>query len=384
MGVENGLTDDGAAIKQRTDANQAWQQWKLTELGNGYYRVTANHSGKTLDVSGGSIQDFAQVTQWTYAGQNNQQWAIQRDNQGYYQLITRHSGKLLDVQSSNQNEGGAVGQYTANGTQAQQWKIEQRTCVNKTPVSLDASKCYRITSRVSGKVLGIDGGTMTDGAKARQRTNANKMWQQWRIQPAEKGFFQLIAVHSSKLLTVAGASQEDFASLIQQSTGNGVTNQHWTVERNTEGYYSFTARHSGRLMDLNSSSLTDGATINQYMPNGTQAQQWRVEEATCSTNNSARLSTDADAQGEYDSETFRLWPNPAQHSVSIDLRSAQGQPTIITILDVMGRRMQQVQVDTRSEPIYKLDVAALSAGQYVVRIDVANQPSTLLRLLINR
>ena len=388
MGVENGSLADGAAIRQRTDVNQPWQQWKIVDAGSGYFRVTAYHSNKSLDVADGSQQDYGVVLQWPYVAQTNQQWAIQRDAAGYYQLAARHSGKLLDVKASNQDEGGIIDQYTANGTPAQQWSIEQRTCVNPLTVSFDATKCYRITSRVSGKVVGIDGGNMSNNAVVTQRPNANRMWQQWRIQPAAGGFYTLIAVHSNKALDVPASSQADGVSLIQYvPTSN--PNQQWAIQRNTDGYYVFTARHSNKVMDLKNSNTADGTEITQYTPNGTPAQQWSVAQATCSTNNSARLGSETTLSAESRSgsieeisEIFRLWPNPARDYVLIDLRPALGAVADVSVIDITGRVMHQAHVDTESEPLHRLNTAAFADGQYLITIRADGMPSATIRLLI--
>ena len=50
------------------------QRWRLSPLGDGYFRVTAKHSGKVLDVRGVSTANGAQIQQWDYLGGDNQRW----------------------------------------------------------------------------------------------------------------------------------------------------------------------------------------------------------------------------------------------------------------------------------------------------------------------
>ncbi|GAB2558393.1 RICIN domain-containing protein [Spirosoma areae] len=386
LGVANGGTNNGDAVNQYADANKAWQQWKLADVGSGYYRVMAAHSDKALDVLGWAQQNLAGVGQWTYSGNANQQWAIQRDGEGYYQLTARHSGKRLDVENNNQNEGGNVVQYSANGTKAQQWSIEERTCVSTapTPVSFDATKCYRITARVSGKVLGVENGATYDGATVRQRTDANRAWQQWKLVDAGSGYYRVTASHSGKVLDVSGVSQQNSAPVQQWGYGGG-TNQQWAIQQDAEGYYSFKARHSGKVMDVNGGSTADGAQIIQYTPNGGTNQQWRVEQATCSTNNSARLGTESDAGiGQEAVTAFRLWPNPAHDDVQIDLSPAGGQLVDISLVDISGNIVHQTRVESETQPIYRMKTAHFTEGTYLVRIKAAGQPPATLRLLLVR
>jgi len=49
------------------------QKFTFTPTSGGYFRITPVHSGKAVDVSGGSTADGANVQQWTYNGGNNQQ-----------------------------------------------------------------------------------------------------------------------------------------------------------------------------------------------------------------------------------------------------------------------------------------------------------------------
>jgi len=45
--------------------------------GGGYYRLTAKHSGRCLDVAGVSTSNGANVQQWECHGGDNQKWKIE-------------------------------------------------------------------------------------------------------------------------------------------------------------------------------------------------------------------------------------------------------------------------------------------------------------------
>ncbi|MEU2451162.1 RICIN domain-containing protein [Streptomyces sp. NPDC012765] len=59
------------------------RRWYLDHLGNGKYNIRAVHSGKCLDVEGGTgaTGDGVNVHQWSClgSGQTNQQWAFSVD-----------------------------------------------------------------------------------------------------------------------------------------------------------------------------------------------------------------------------------------------------------------------------------------------------------------
>ncbi len=385
LGVENGGITEGAIVKQRTDANLAWQQWKLTATGDGYYQLTASHSGKALDVVGASIQNQASMEQSTYTGQPHQQWAIQRDAQGYYQFVARQSGKLLDVEGSNRNQGGNIIQFTANGGQSQQWSVEQRTCTAPIAVSFDPSACYRITSRVSGKVLGVEGGKTTDGAPVKQRTDANQAWQQWKLTGIDGGYYQITATHSGKVLDVVGASKQDQAS-VEQSAYIGQPHQQWAIQRDVQGYYQFVARHSGKVLDVEGSNRNEGGNVIQFTTNGGQPQQWIITAATCPVG-SARFSTEQEAtvhveNPESTPDAFRLWPNPARDYVLIDLRYAAGQSADIAVIDGTGKVVHQALVQTDTEPVYRINTTLFNDLHYLITVKAAGRERATLRLLV--
>jgi glucose/arabinose dehydrogenase len=390
VSIDGGNTASGVQARLRTNTSQPWQQWHIKPATANFYQIEAVHSGKALTIDGASAQDYANLTQQPFAGSTNQQWDIGKNSDGYYALKARHSGKAMDIKW----DGVDVVQYSVGGSWSQQWGIEKATC-NTGPVSpptepptsqlFDTTACYQIASRVgNGSLVGIDGGSMANDALVRQRPDANRMWQQWRIKPTATNYYRLEAVHSSKTLTVDGASGQDYANLTQQPF-TGSTNQQWTVEPNSDGYYALKARHSGKAMDVK----WDGVDIVQYSVGESWSQQWRIEKATCSTNNAARLGDEAvgrapAAAHQEPMTRFRLWPNPAHDYVQIDLRPAAGQPADIVLLNLTGSLLYRTRVDSASEPVYQLDTRSLSAGVYLITIQTPNQQPTTLRVLISR
>ncbi|KAB7731741.1 PKD domain-containing protein [Rudanella paleaurantiibacter] len=389
LGVENGSLADGATVRQRTDANAAWQQWKFVATSNGYYQVVANHSGKVLDVAGSSTADYAAIQQWTYGGGNNQQWKLQYDAQGYYQLVARHSGKRLDVRGSNVDEGGEIIQFTANGTQAQQWSIEQRTCINtNTQLNFSSAGCYRISARNGGKAVSVSNESKDDGAIIRQQAYSGRASQQWKILLNPEGYYRLQNVNSGKSIDVSGGSTADYTNLIQWTNNTGYSQQ-WRITRDTQGYYLLTARHSGSAMDQRGASSAQNVEIVQYTVNGTIAQQWVVQTVKCAVAG-ARMAGDGlvipvfDSFAEPTDEGFKLYPNPAQNSVSIDLRAANGQPTNLRLTDLTGRILYQKTVLTEIETQYTLSTTTYSDGVYLISVNPADGRKASLRLVISR
>ncbi|EFM11780.1 glycoside hydrolase family 5 [Paenibacillus curdlanolyticus YK9] len=132
LDVAGGAVNDGANVQQWSDNGSDEQKWKVISVGDGYYKLISQKSGKALEVAGFATNDGANVQQWTDTGQSNQKWKIVDAGSGYYKLIAQHSGKALDVVGGASNDGANVQQWTDNGNSQQKWKFTEVTVVQDT------------------------------------------------------------------------------------------------------------------------------------------------------------------------------------------------------------------------------------------------------------
>jgi beta-xylosidase len=123
LDVYDRSTADGARINQWARNDQAQQQWRFVDSGDGWYRLRSVLSGKVLDVANRSTADGAAVVQWTDNGGTNQQFRLADSDSGYVRLLNRNSGKALEVQNASTADGGAVVQYADWGGANQQWQL---------------------------------------------------------------------------------------------------------------------------------------------------------------------------------------------------------------------------------------------------------------------
>jgi hypothetical protein len=162
------------------------------------YNITAKHSGKCLDVSGGpgAVGNGARVIQWDCNGQENQKWTFTPVGD-YYKIIAKHSGKSLDVFGGtvSQGDGVIVEQWDDNGADNQLWRLH--------PLGDDY---YRIVAKHSGKSLDIDGGpgATANGAQA----------QQWQYVDGDNQKFRLTALTPACADDQAGSTFAGRAELI--------------------------------------------------------------------------------------------------------------------------------------------------------------------------
>jgi hypothetical protein len=87
---------------------------------------------------------------------------------------------------------------------------------------------YRITSRASGKVLDVEGGSLQNGAKIQQWDYWGGANQHWRLIDVGNGLYRIESEASRKVLDVEGGSLQNGAK-IQQWDYWGGANQHWQL-----------------------------------------------------------------------------------------------------------------------------------------------------------
>jgi hypothetical protein len=124
INIVGGSTANGAGVEQRTrSTSQTSQQFQFVDAGGGFYKLRARHSGSLVDISGASTADGANVVQWPDNGGTNQQFRVVDTDSGYVKLVNRNSGKALDVWERSTSDGGRISQYTDNGGANQQWQL---------------------------------------------------------------------------------------------------------------------------------------------------------------------------------------------------------------------------------------------------------------------
>lgn len=125
LDVTGSGTTNGTNVEQWTNYNASNQQWVITDVGNGYFRVSpANATGEALDVSGNGTADGTNVQIWNYGGGTNQQWQFV-PNGSYFNIKDRNSGKCLDVSGVSTADGANVQIWTCGGGYNQQWSLSR-------------------------------------------------------------------------------------------------------------------------------------------------------------------------------------------------------------------------------------------------------------------
>ena len=131
--------------------------------------LQVQHSGKCIDVPGGSQNAITAVQQFSCTGSNNQSWAVESVGGGYYRIISRFSGMCLDVQGFSQQPQAIVQQFPCNGGDNQSFTFS------------NLGNGYNlIIAKHSGLCLDVRGASTADMAPIQQFTCKGSANQQWR------------------------------------------------------------------------------------------------------------------------------------------------------------------------------------------------------------
>ena len=95
--------------------------WEFVTMTDGYYRIRYKGTNRCMAVSGASTENLARVLVATCAGAyTNDQWKpINRTSElgvDWYLLYNRHSGRCMNIRGGSTTEGTDVIQYTCDST----------------------------------------------------------------------------------------------------------------------------------------------------------------------------------------------------------------------------------------------------------------------------
>jgi hypothetical protein len=134
---------------------------------------------------------------------------------------------------------------------------------------------YQLVNRNSGMVLGVDGGSLANGAQLIQWDNTGSEDQAWHVTTTD-GVTKFGNRNSGQVLGIWQAGTADGDDAVQW-LDTGATNQQWTLTA-VGDYYTIKNVNSGLLLSVLGASTAEGADIVQWADVGTLDQQWSLVE----------------------------------------------------------------------------------------------------------
>jgi hypothetical protein len=240
---------------QTTCSDNSAQQVRETPGNSGFIMLTFAVAGGTqcLTVANGSYANNARLlpAACTYASSQQFRKVPAPIGGGYYQLVAMHSNKCVTVQSESLLEGANLVQYTCPSAGQVDW--------------IGAGYWRNISGTSYNRVRNWHSGQCLTGYPQVQNPCSDNSYQQWREIPTDSGFVQLYNASFGGCLAVLNASLNNNQPL---TTGpcNGAYNAQFSKRAAPigGGFYELVARHSGKCVTVQSESLLAGAQLVQY------------------------------------------------------------------------------------------------------------------------
>ncbi|HEY8101101.1 MAG TPA: RICIN domain-containing protein [Burkholderiaceae bacterium] len=327
--IFNGGTANGTAIQQMDCTGQPNQLWKVNSLGSGQYQIISTssgrcldvtggptatgdgvltelwdcvpqatnqswaltvpaatatattqvisvHSGKCLDVTGGTAAtgNGVPIEQWTCSGQSNEAWTVKDMGNGQYELIASNSGKCLDITNSSTVSGTPVQQMSCTGQPNQLWTLLSNAARQFQVISVLKSaqgnqNCLTIKKDSSGNQMTNDGAPIVS-ASCDYPGSADNSWTMDVALP-----IRYLSGNRDKCLDVRGGEQAIAdGTLTEIWTCTGLKNQLWTIKDMGNKQYHFVASNSGKCLDLVGGGTSVGNKVQQSQCTNTPTQLW--------------------------------------------------------------------------------------------------------------
>jgi len=127
---QNGSTANNTSIRQGAKkTNATYQQWDITPVDSrvggdfSYFYISNAKNGAQMDVNNWSTSNGGGIILINGGKGANEQWYFKYAGDGYYYIVSRHSGKYLEVSGGSSTENAAILQQAPNGKPQQLWRL---------------------------------------------------------------------------------------------------------------------------------------------------------------------------------------------------------------------------------------------------------------------
>lgn len=295
--LKSNMIEIDGAITVPQGVNRFFEASWVHKKGNLYYYSYAayNSSGENWP----SNIDYATSTNplgpWTYRGTVN----------GYAGTGTNHSGivefkgKWYFVYATDYLSKGVPWErsvqvnylyYNEDGTMK---KVVQDTIGVESigPALFPKDAVYKIRAKHSGKLLDVEGSSISNNANVYQNSDKSSSSQQWKIIEVERGVYQIINRNSGLALDAEASTNN-----VLQYSYHGRANQRWKLTGAGNGSYYIVNKDNKRMLEVYYAQTNDGANVQHWPFNNETCQMWdliRVDSGSVDVGNKLHSFTHA-------------------------------------------------------------------------------------------
>ena len=274
LDVEAASSDLCANIQLYNNVLDDSQVFVVNYLGDGYYKITNKHSGKSLDVANGGMKSGTNVWQYDYTGDNAQKWIIKESGDGkYFNIVSAKNGLYLDVDCGIAENCRNIRTYSYNNTNAQKWKFV--AFGNSIGRTLSNGDYHIVTVLDESKGLDVYGGYKENGTNVDIYSNLQDESQVFTVTYKGNGYYSIINKYSNKSLdcqngnTVSGTN-------VQTYEYDNVDQKQWIIKESGDGQsFNIISKNSGLYLDVKSGDSANYSNVQVHIGNNTNAQKWK-------------------------------------------------------------------------------------------------------------
>ena len=270
ISISGASTDDEANVLLYANERHDNQYFDFEYLGNGYYKITAKHSGKVLDVYWEKMEAGANVQQYYWNNGDNQQWVVKDAGDGYFYIISKSNSLYMDVYGGVASNDVNIDTYTGHGGTSEKWKL-----IPAGEQSVADGKYQICTALDDSSVISISEASKDVCANALLYANENHRNQVFNFDYQGDGYYKIIARHSGMALDVYNSEQSSGANVEQYPWKNS-DNQKWVVKPAGDGYYYIVSKCNGLYLDVYGGVAVNDANIDTYFGHGGASEKWRL------------------------------------------------------------------------------------------------------------
>lgn len=258
---------DNQVINIWENNSTANQKFEVTYIGEGYYTLIAQHSGKAIEVANGSKKLYTNIQQNAKDTTDKQKWIIKDAGDGYYNIISKCSEFCIGIDENS------LQMQNINNSNTQRFKFEKPIPLKGTQTIADGK--YVIASELNRKlVFDVPQSSNKDGEKLELWTNGLTSNQKFNVKYIGEGYYTLTAEHSGKVLEVANNDKKLNAAIVQ-NTYKASENQQWIIKDVGNGYYNIISKCSELAIEVVNSNASNGTKLQTFTVNNTTAQKFR-------------------------------------------------------------------------------------------------------------
>ena len=278
--IERNISNDLKLIISKTENidNQRFYLYNITDeertMQDGIYKIAiGKNSNKVIEVGGGSKYNDATIDIWDFGDVDWQKFCFEY-KEGYYKITAKHTGKSLTVRGNNLKEGVQIIQADYQDLTSQKWILR------------DSGKNGWVISLLSNPELSISvEGNIVNGERlilSKTKDNDNQMFYLFNITTDERtqedGIYKLsVGKNPNKAIEVGGGSKYNNAPINIWDYGNAQWQKYYFEYK--EGYYKITAMHTGKSLTVKDNNIVEGTEIVQEDYQGWDSQKWILRDS---------------------------------------------------------------------------------------------------------